>query len=767
MSLNGIQALSLEQVSEIDDIVTAFENAIAAGDEASIDDALKQTSELLQPILLLELIGVEMEVRSLSPRECLRDYVSQFSQYEELIRSEFGRMDSLDENALEPGTLINLTPDRLRESGEVQFGRYRVIRHVGRGGMADVFFASDNLLNREIAIKVPLPGVQKRAGYARFLQEARTMAQAQHANVCPVLDVGIHGEQPYISMSFIHGTPLNEYLRLNPNLPTSRVVEIFSQIADGVQAAHDAGVLHRDLKPTNVIVDASGVPIVTDFGFSEADRDDPDACLVGSPAYMSPEQAGGEADEITVSSDVYSLGALLVEMLSGRRLFSGSVNEVLEKVKAGDIPAITNVPPEFASLCEKALSFNPAERHSSAQAFAQDVQAAQRPQHRSQTSLLGLVLASVLVLVSLPFAFEWYADSTGDNAASSDLWTEIPLSLEETVQDGFDHDESHVVAGDLDGDGDIDLVVTSQGRAESGLRKNDGTGQFGPYDQVMAPAMISTAEIADFDGDNDLDVVLAGDGVPCRLCLNDGQGEFTVTKLDMPIGSFHHVAIGDTNNDGLLDLFFANATGPNALLLNEGQTVFRDSGQQFGSLRDRGATFIDIDQDNDLDIVTASLTEGVLLWTNDGTGAFATTAHVLSADKTLEVTAADIDQDGVTDIIASKARFPSQIYFGNGTLDMVPGPVIGKRNSTGSAVLDLNNDGQLDLVVAVFGQPNLVAFNNGQREFSESVYEFGAAFTEFIAAGDFDGDGNVDFYAANAGNQPDRIWWNRSPQIGN
>ena len=407
MSLSDIQELSLEQVSEIDDIVSAFEDSIGTDEDASIEDALRQTSELLQPILLLELIGVDIEVRGLTQRECLRDYVGRFPQYEELILSEFGKTDPLDSHVIDREPQEALTPDRLQHSGEVQFGRYRVTRHVGRGGMADVFFGSDSLLDRNVAIKVPLPGVHRRAGYARFLQEARTMAQVQHANVCPVLDVGIHGEQPFISMNFINGAALDEYLRQHRDLTISQIVQLFCGIAQGVEAAHDAGVLHRDLKPSNVIVDTAGTPIVTDFGFSGANCEGTEALLVGSPAYMSPEQASGQEGCMTVRSDVYSLGAMLAEMLSGRRLYSGNVSEVLKQVRAGYVPEMVGVPPRLETVCRRAMSFEPGDRYESVSALAEAVHAQSRPTPASRKKLWLRSLVAAMVLAALLTQVDW------------------------------------------------------------------------------------------------------------------------------------------------------------------------------------------------------------------------------------------------------------------------------------------------------------------------------------------------------------------------
>ena len=217
--------------------------------------------------------------------------------------------------------------------------RYRLDRSLGNGGMGEVFEATDLTLHRGVAVKLMSPSlVQDEPARARFLREARALAQVNSPNVVGVYDAGEDAERPYLVMELVEGTTLEQELRRTGRVEPARAVAIATGIASGLAAAHERGIVHRDVKPSNVFLTASDAAKIGDFGIARLER--PDATLTltgqtfGSPPYMAPEQAtGGKVD---ARADLYSLGCVLFQMLAGRRPFSGddAVSLVYQHVHA-------------------------------------------------------------------------------------------------------------------------------------------------------------------------------------------------------------------------------------------------------------------------------------------------------------------------------------------------------------------------------------------------------------------------------------------------
>ena len=197
-----------------------------------------------------------------------------------------------------------------------RFGNYEVLEKIGQGGMGAVYKARQLNLDRVVALKLlPLGQFSRDDLVQRFRSEASAAAALQHPNIVAVHDVGEHDGQPFFSMDFVEGRTLAELVRDQP-LPAKRAAAYLKTIAEAVHYAHQQGILHRDLKPSNVLIDASDQPRITDFGLAKRLGGDSDLTLtgqvLGSPNFMSPEQAEGRSDAIGPASDVYSLGALLV-----------------------------------------------------------------------------------------------------------------------------------------------------------------------------------------------------------------------------------------------------------------------------------------------------------------------------------------------------------------------------------------------------------------------------------------------------------------------
>lgn len=209
-------------------------------------------------------------------------------------------------------------------------GDYVLQSEIGRGGMGVVYHAIRNSDGQPVAIKMLLKGdFASTAELQRFESEARSAGRLQHPHIIPIYDVGEHEGRPYFCMKLIEGQPLSSRLANGP-LPARRAARLLTQVSDAISYAHSEGVLHRDLKPSNIMLDDDGVAYVADFGLAKQEQETKQNSLtrtgavVGTPSYMSPEQAAGNRGSIGVASDVYSLGAILYHALAGRPPFLGS-----------------------------------------------------------------------------------------------------------------------------------------------------------------------------------------------------------------------------------------------------------------------------------------------------------------------------------------------------------------------------------------------------------------------------------------------------------
>ncbi|HEX9943594.1 MAG TPA: serine/threonine-protein kinase, partial [Thermoanaerobaculia bacterium] len=265
-------------------------------------------------------------------------------------------------------------------TGSLLAGRYRVLELVGVGGMGMVYRAHDEQLDLPVAIKVLRPDLaQDHKRLERFKQELVLARQVSHPNVVRTHDLGSDGEIVFLSMDFVPGRPLSELLAEEGRLDPERAVGIARQIASALAAAHEAGVVHRDLKPCNVLVDDSGRAAITDFGVARslggAGLTVPGA-VVGTLDYLSPEQARGE--EVDGRADLYALGILLYEMLTGKLPFAGGSDaEVLAQRLTGatrDLRAAgVEVPRQLAAVVRRLLQRDPARRYQRAQEVLDDL----------------------------------------------------------------------------------------------------------------------------------------------------------------------------------------------------------------------------------------------------------------------------------------------------------------------------------------------------------------------------------------------------------
>ncbi|MBI4584541.1 MAG: serine/threonine protein kinase [Planctomycetes bacterium] len=268
-----------------------------------------------------------------------------------------------------------------------RLGDYEILRPLGRGGMGQVYLARQVSLGREVALKILPPELAKNStALERFFREARAASAINHPFIVPVLEAGFLDGRPYIAMQLVRGVSVEEILAGGVPLKAKRALEIARDLARALQAAHDSGIIHRDIKPGNLLVEGdaasarlSGRVFLADFGLALLQGDETltrNGEILGTPAYMSPEQACGL--KVNLSSDVYSLGASLYAMLTGHAPFEGSSYAAILALVAREEPPPARrlnplVPRDAATICEKAMRWEPKKRYASAGEFADDL----------------------------------------------------------------------------------------------------------------------------------------------------------------------------------------------------------------------------------------------------------------------------------------------------------------------------------------------------------------------------------------------------------
>ena len=253
-------------------------------------------------------------------------------------------------------------------------GRYRLDERIAGGGMGDVWRGTDEVLGRTVAVKILLPALLDEPGFAeRFRGEARTMATINHPGVVDVYDYGSDQQLAFLVMEYVEGDALSRTLSRVGRLTPARTMALVAQAADALQAAHANGIVHRDVKPGNLLVRPNGTLVLTDFGIARSalvGQLTVPGSVLGTASYISPEQASGEV--ATPASDVYALGVVAYQCLSGHRPFDGAtpIEIAMKHVREAPRPLPADIPPPVRAIVDRALAKNPGERWPSASAMA-------------------------------------------------------------------------------------------------------------------------------------------------------------------------------------------------------------------------------------------------------------------------------------------------------------------------------------------------------------------------------------------------------------
>ena len=325
---------------------------------------------------------------SMGESPTLEEFTWRFPRLEPLLRRQlsFHRVLATEEKAADENE--NQTPaqdddaDGPRVEGFPEIPGHRILGELGRGGAGVVYKARQLTLNRLVALKVIQAGQYAMPGsVGRFRAEAEAVARFQHPNIIQVYEVGEHEGLGYLSLEYASGGSLETSIAGTPRDPIA-AASLVESLAHAIHYAHECGIVHRDLKPANVVMTATGVPKITDFGLAklleQEDGMTVSGMILGTPSYMAPEQLLGLSRDITAAADVYALGAILYEILTGRPPFKGATPlSTLDQV-ANQEPLVPsklqrNTPPDVETICMKCLEKDPSRRYATAKDLAEDL----------------------------------------------------------------------------------------------------------------------------------------------------------------------------------------------------------------------------------------------------------------------------------------------------------------------------------------------------------------------------------------------------------
>lgn len=380
----------------IDQICDRFEAAVREGREPRIEDFVGSYPELNRQTLLRELIALELDLLGRAqetitfdvqhPQGLFHSYHQRFPDAKPILdelQSEWVQKISKQSELVCPAVGFDPeieTVDHVKASPPRHIKQFELQSILGRGGFGIVWLARDKRLQRDVALKVPRSGRLAAADRSMFLREARAAAKLRHPNIVAIHEVGEDDSEIFIVSELIDGVSLKVWLESHKITPDA-AAQMIAKLAKAVQHAHDKKIVHRDLKPANVLIDQQDEPHVADFGLAKREAGEESISvrgqIIGTPAYMAPEQARGDHAEIDTRTDIYALGAIFYELLTGVRPFRGEVALILEQVKntVPEAPRLIKpeIPRDLEAICMKCLAKDRTKRYASAAALAEDL----------------------------------------------------------------------------------------------------------------------------------------------------------------------------------------------------------------------------------------------------------------------------------------------------------------------------------------------------------------------------------------------------------